>query len=60
MKKLVWGERAGGDIEKVLHLPARRRFGEGRAVPFQDDDWAIKNFNQSVVLQGPVSSLFIA
>jgi hypothetical protein len=35
VKKFLQVERAGRDIEKVLHLPARSRFGEGRAEPFR-------------------------
>jgi hypothetical protein len=35
VKKLLQVERTGRDVKKVLHLPARSRFGEGRAVPFR-------------------------
>jgi hypothetical protein len=33
MKKFSPLQRADRDVVKILHLPARSRFGEGRAIP---------------------------
>jgi len=53
----VWknrfSRRASGDIGKVLDLPARSRFGEGRAVPFHRQLLTVKNLNHSRSLAEP-------
>jgi hypothetical protein len=58
VKKLLQVERAGRDIKKVLHLPARSRFGEGRAIPFLCSAPMMKNFNNRCTFHSFVTFAF--
>jgi hypothetical protein len=44
---------AARELQKVLDLPARSRFGEGRAVPFYRQLLTIKNLNHFPLLAKP-------